>query len=157
MCIKSIDRQEHSETPEDKKVLIISKLNKSADLRVVIVSSALGMGVDVFECYNTILYGPPKAIVNLLQETGRCGRNGTPSIEVTFCNRYQLTHASEQGKEVSKCTTAGGKHCYVSFHHKTSVLPKNSCGDLCNAKCNCESCDVLLFETYLNTFSLKGV
>ncbi|XP_062610828.1 uncharacterized protein LOC134272635 [Saccostrea cucullata] len=59
----------HSETPSVKKKYIIEELAKSeSELRVIIATSALGMGIDISSCHSVILYGPPTSIVDFVQE-----------------------------------------------------------------------------------------
>ena len=95
----------HSETPEDKKNVILSVLRTKSNLRVVIATSALGMGVNITDCKNVILYGPPKSILDLVQQTDRCGRDESSSLALIMCNQYQLGHIDHQAvKDVIKTT-----------------------------------------------------
>lgn len=67
----------HSETPEDIKTKILSELSdEESTTKLVIATSALGMGVDIHKYSNVILYGAPKSIVDTVQEIGRVGRDG---------------------------------------------------------------------------------
>lgn len=51
----------HSETPDGKKEKILDDLwNEHGSLRIVIATSALGMGIDITGTNNVILYGAPK-------------------------------------------------------------------------------------------------
>lgn len=72
----------HSETPSDCKSEIIDKLGNDSSLRIVLATSALGMGIDVKFCNSVIIYGPPVNVADLIQETGRIGRDGLPSVAV---------------------------------------------------------------------------
>ena len=85
---------------------MLSALRTKSNLRVVIATNALGMGVDVIDCKNIILYGPPKNILDLVQQTGRYGRDGSSSLPLILCNRYQLGHVDEAVKDVIKTTSA---------------------------------------------------
>lgn len=136
----------HSETPDDKKHAILSALRVKNDLRVVIATSALGMGVDVFDCNYILLYGPPKTIIDLVQETGRCGRDGTKSLAVIFCNQYQLCHIDEDVKNVVKTTKCRRlsilKH-FLSAKELDNIekhMNKHTCCDLCSKLCACGEC-----------------
>lgn len=79
----------HSETPSDCKSEIIDKLGNDSSLRIVLATSALGMGIDVKFCNSVIIYGPSVNVADLIQETGRIGRDGLPSVAVVLYNSYQ--------------------------------------------------------------------
>lgn len=64
----------HSETPEDVKNKILQDLlDEKSATKLVIATSALGMGVDIRQYYSVILYGAPKSIVDTVQEIGGWG------------------------------------------------------------------------------------
>lgn len=61
----------HSESAEKTKDKIISDLgNPQSDLRIIIATSALGMGVDIQGFHSLVLYGPPLTTVDLIQGIG---------------------------------------------------------------------------------------
>ena len=45
-------------------------------LRIIIVTTAFGMGIDCPGIVNVVHYGPPANLEQYAQETGRAGRNG---------------------------------------------------------------------------------
>jgi superfamily II DNA helicase RecQ len=150
--LKNMIEMYHSETPAEKKENIVQKLGKDSDLKIVIATSALGMGIDVKHCHSVILYGPPKEIVDLLQETGRCGRDGEKSVAVIMCNRYQLGHVSSEVKNVVKSTDCRRTAILQHFvnNNDFSVGDLHSCCDLCAEKCPCGACEVLELEKLMN-------
>lgn len=53
--------------------------NKDGHIRVLIATSAAGMGVNYKNVNNIIHYGPPKDLDGFVQQLGRAGRDGTRS------------------------------------------------------------------------------
>ncbi|XP_033752385.1 ATP-dependent DNA helicase Q1-like [Pecten maximus] len=146
----------HSETMEDKKKEIVSKLSVDSELRVVISTSALGMGVDVSACQNIILYGPPYSIVDLLQETGRAGRDGTDSVALIMYNRYQTRNIDDDVKQVirsNSCRRLSIMDKFASAKHMQKIEKQtnlHTCCDICANFCKCNSCCVSPLEKLLH-------
>ncbi|WAR18280.1 WRN-like protein [Mya arenaria] len=147
----------HSETPQEKKEHIVQNLGLDSQMKVVIATTALGLGVDVKNCHGVILFGPPKDVVDLLQESGRCGRNDEPSVCVIFCNRYQLNHISKEVKEVIGSVECRRRCLLKNFTSEEVVSdPAHMCCDLCVSHCNCGSCTPHPIEVLVGTFSAKA-
>ncbi|CAC5414674.1 unnamed protein product [Mytilus coruscus] len=89
-CAKYIEMF-HSKTPDVNKNIIINALKEeSSVLRLILSTSTLGMGLDVKKCSGVVLFGPPNNLVDLLQEIGRVGRDGNPSVAIILYNGYHL-------------------------------------------------------------------
>ena len=142
----------HTEIPEDKKNVILSALRTKSNLRVVIATCSLGMGVDITDCENVILYGSPKKILNLVQQTGRCGRDGSNSLALLMCNQYQLGHIDEVVKDVitkTKCRRHAILYNFQSTKELKNIesdMNKYTCCDLCSKQCDCGDCSSLPLE-----------
>lgn len=50
---------------------IIQKVRAGKCEYIVIATSALGMGIDIRNCYSVIVYGTPYTMVDLWQQIGR--------------------------------------------------------------------------------------
>ena len=100
--IEELIEMYHSETSEEKKA--IENLTNDSLLRVVVATSALGMGVNVASCHNVIRYGPPKSAVDFLQETGRVGRDGQHSCAILLFHGHQLRNVDQDIKDFLKST-----------------------------------------------------
>lgn len=141
----------HSETTEEKKQEILSHLqNEKSPLKVVICSSALGMGVDIKNCNAVILYGAPSNIVDLVQEVGRVGRDGRPSVALLLYTRY---HLSKMSKAVKPCFTGSSCRRIGIFEHFISKAEvkklrtgTHNCCDVCASSCACGNCDEQFIE-----------
>ena len=69
----AVSSNEHKESIIDE----FSKMDSI--LRVVIASSAFGMGVNIPDISRVINWGLPPTLEDLVQQTGRAGRNGIPA------------------------------------------------------------------------------
>ncbi|XP_044162685.1 Bloom syndrome protein homolog [Acropora millepora] len=66
----------HAKSWESQKVSIEEDCKSDGLKRIVIATGALGMGINFPRVWYVVQYGPPKSIVDLMQQAGRGGRNG---------------------------------------------------------------------------------
>ncbi|XP_052066301.1 uncharacterized protein LOC127705957 [Mytilus californianus] len=152
-CAKYIEMF-HSETPDVNKNIIINALKEeSSVLRLILSTSALGMGLDVKKCSGVVLFGPPNNLVDLLQVIGRVGRDGNPSVAIILYNGYHLQKLKPEVKAILKAKDCRRKDLMCNFLRNSDLddlmkkeSRKHSCCDLCTKSCNCESCDMLPLE-----------
>ena len=57
---------------------------RKTKLRLIIASSAFGLGVDCPDITRVINWGPPETLEDLLQQSGRAGRDGTQSDAILY-------------------------------------------------------------------------
>ncbi|XP_061170261.1 putative ATP-dependent DNA helicase Q1 [Saccostrea echinata] len=124
----------HSETPLEKKEIILKAIqNPDSDLRLVIATSSLGMGVDCAKFYNVILYGPPKTVVELIQEIGRVGRDGQTSTALLLYNSFNLCKVESDVKNIIKSDKCRRFALLQPFLNQQELhdLGKNTGSSLC--------------------------
>ncbi|XP_069110241.1 bifunctional 3'-5' exonuclease/ATP-dependent helicase WRN-like isoform X2 [Argopecten irradians] len=145
----------HSETPEVKKDKIITelKVESGSPLRLVVSSSALGMGIDVKDCQSVVLFGPPTNLVDLIQQIGRIGRDNSPSVALILYHSYHLGQLGFEVKSLVKSTDCRRVQLLGNFLNPkelTDIKNKESglhtCCDFCTLKCSCGECESLLLE-----------
>ncbi|XP_076079993.1 ATP-dependent helicase wrn-1-like [Mytilus galloprovincialis] len=136
----------HSETTDQIKSLILSDLQKSNhDLKIVIATSALGMGVDIVNIKTVLFYGPPRSIVDLVQEVGRVGRDGSDSVTFILYNHNHMKFLDVEVKDLVKlndgCRRQNLLRNFISEKEVSEVAKKesdrHSCCDLCEKVCKC--------------------
>ena len=112
----AVSSNEHRESIIDE----FSKMDSI--LRVVIASSAFGMGVNIPDTFRVINWGLPLTLEDLVQQTGRAGRNGIPVDPILYSN------SSCNSTKLIKDYAANTVYCrrYLLFHFfclaKTSSL-----------------------------------
>ena len=65
--------------------VIESLLTPDGHITIVIVTTSLGMGVNIKDVEYIINFGPPKDIEDCIQAIGRAGRDGRNSFAILYC------------------------------------------------------------------------
>ncbi|OWF35276.1 ATP-dependent DNA helicase RecS [Mizuhopecten yessoensis] len=143
----------HSETPDDKKQKVLESLkNPGSSLKLLVATSALGMGVDFVNVYNVIVYGAPKSLVDLIQEKGRVGRDGKDSVALLLVNSYHLRDVNTEVKDMFKteeCRRVAMLTPFLTELELTEIRKQkglHSCCDLCAVSCSCSACTSSFIE-----------
>ncbi len=134
----------HSHTyPHVKECIENDMKSPTGVIRILICTSAAGMGVNFAGIYDVINYGPPKSLDDFLQQMGRAGRDGLPSNHVLlYCPR----HRKGMNNELLELIDHTG--CYrmklLSYYgHSISSVSGHDCCNYCACVCTCESATCL--------------
>jgi ATP-dependent DNA helicase RecQ len=137
----------HSATPEDVKLHIMNSLKDPMSLlRVVIATSALGMGVDFKAVNNVVHNGPPRNIEAYMQAFGRAGRDGSQAPSIILNHGRQLQCLSDEMlmyvSEAKQCMRVKLLQLFDGENTKPLAL-KHACCSFCALSCDCQdTCDV---------------
>lgn len=140
-------------TPDVKDHILESFCHPNGTLRIVVATVAFGMGLDCPNVRQIIHWGPSSDVEQYLQETGRAGRDGQPSIAIlhvtdlkahpteesmktyyqnkNVCRRQLLL---EQFQETTKTNNA------TDIHKICEDIHRCKCCDLCEMICTCPLC-----------------
>lgn len=92
---------------ETKKEQIISLFSSTTSkLRILVATTAFGMGVDVPDIRTVIHWGVPSTEEQYVQETGRAGRDGLEATAVLYndkCRKHVRKHMLEYVENSSAC------------------------------------------------------
>lgn len=140
----------HSQTLPHHKSRVLASLAGDGATRVVVATTALGMGLNFPNISHIIMYGSPEDVEDIVQEAGRAGRDGSPSHAIIY-NVKQQIRLDEGVKTLLKkgTTSCFRKALYSHFeHHTESVLPGHLCCSYCHSVCLCSSagCDLAIPE-----------
>jgi superfamily II DNA helicase RecQ len=140
----------HSESADKTKDRIISALgNSESELRIIIATTALGMGVDIRGFHSLIMYGPPQTTVDLIQGIGRLGRDGSQSCAILLHNSFNIRHIDLDVKCVIRDKNCRRLSLMKSFLKDSELdeirkeSEKHTCCDICEEKCQCGDCQYL--------------
>ena len=129
----------HSDTFKHLKDRVISSLHGQGNCRVVVATTALGMGVNFQNISHVVIFGPPSDTEAIVQQVGRAGRNGLQAHAVLY-NTKQSIRVDKAVREVVKTgkTSCFRKALYGEFEENTeSVQPGHLCCTFCHKSCSC--------------------
>ena len=137
-----------------KNNIITAFTDPQSTLRVVIATIAFGMGLDAPNVYRIIHYGPSDSIEAYLQETGRCGRDGSDSSATLYFRKRDLASNSPitatMRSYCSNSTICLRKLLMQVFESQKVVnipSPIHKCCDICQQECTCTTCSLSVSVT----------
>lgn len=134
----------HSCTDEEnKKVILKSFSDPHGDIRVLVATIAFGMGVNCKGVHTTVHVGPSKNLEAYVQESGRAGRDGSPSKAIIIYHGLMMVHVEDDIKKYVTSTTCRRAVLMQPFGIDLQSEPHHSCCDVCAMKCTCtgENCE----------------
>ncbi len=134
-----------SVTDQYIKEEIIKLFTMESKLRIVVATIAFGMGIDCKDIREVVHVGAPDDVESYIQETGRGGRDGLPSLAALLLTRASKHKKSEAMIEYMKNETNCRRDLLFNNMESYEHLDCGSkclCCDICAKMCNCGSCDV---------------
>ena len=112
----------------------------ASTLRLLIATTAFGLGVDCKHIKRVINYGTPGTLEELLQELGRAGRDGSEAEAVYYHKNIgkKITHAMKvYGENTSECRRKLLFQDFLFYELSRSMnFTACKCCDLCSPLCN---------------------
>ncbi|KAL6634743.1 hypothetical protein ACP70R_027414 [Stipagrostis hirtigluma subsp. patula] len=132
------------------------------EVLVMVATIAFGMGIDKPDVRCVIHYGCPKSLASYYQESGRCGRDGLPSVCWLYYSRADFTKGdfycadvktAEQRTAIMEAFLAGQKYCMLATCRRKYLL--NYFGEMHSGKCG--NCDVCMRVTKIKDLTSESV
>ena len=135
----------HAHTHSKYKERVLSSVKSlSRTIRVVIATTALGMGVNFPDVKYIVHAGPERSLVDYIQAAGRAGRNGVRAHDIEIYHGNQLAQCAADAKEFVRTDGCIRKALFRNFSSNVlPVQPLHDCCSNCAAHCNCqqENCE----------------
>ena len=129
-------------TPDIREVILDEFRRQDSVLRLVIASSAFGLGVNIPDISRIINWGLPQSLEDLVQESGRAGRNGSQA-QAILCHRGSAIKASKLVHDYAENDSVCRRYLlFKDFLYSNFKNPVNPCKccDLCSHMCQCLEC-----------------
>lgn len=137
--------QFHAQYPEHEREKIVKSLVKGASkLRVLFVTVAFGIGIDLKNIRRVIHIGVPSTMEEYFQEAGRCGRDGQLSEAIVYYTSTDISarkiHLTDTMRNFVQETNCKREFILNYFGYKVPKrnLPSHTCCDAHN--CMCDDC-----------------
>ena len=90
----------HSKTTDQTKEKIRKDLSdQNGKVRILVATSAAGMGVNLVGVSYVINFGPPMDMDSFVQQFGRCGRDGTQAMAMLIFSKAQCRGLDREMKD----------------------------------------------------------
>ena len=135
----------HSSVDQEIKESILNLFSKPSHLRIVIATVAFGMGIDCRDVRQVVHVGPPEDIECYIQETGRAGRDGLPSVAVLLLIKgMKMVNTDVHMRSyISNETICRRKSLFDDFEgYIHDIESLCTCCDICRTSCQCSYCDL---------------
>ena len=145
-AVNRLFTQFHANYPEHERERIVQDLvSGKAKLRLLFVTVAFGIGVDVSNIRRVFHIGVPHTIEEYFQEAGRGGRDGLPACSTIYYNSYDLApsqNLSAHMNDLVKADKCKREIILNYFGYKSPTLngPEHTCCDYHQHKCCCDDC-----------------
>lgn len=137
-----IDMYTRAATVEMKEKILSSFTTPNERLRIVIATTAFGMGIDCSDIREVVHWGYPIDCEQYVQECGLAGRDGEPA-RATLLYGKASKHVQERMKEYGEISTCRRRFIFRNFLFYTDNITVEGCNccDNCSNVCKCVQCN----------------
>ncbi len=132
----------HSNTYDHVKQMIhADMLVENGSIRVLICTSAAGLGVNFKGIKHVIHYGPPYTIDSLVQQIGRCSRDGQQGFHLLLYSLIQCRKIDNEIKSYLSSNVCRRQALMDFYGGQCEIVIKHFCCDNCTLACECNTDD----------------
>jgi len=129
--------------PAEKKDEVMGTFSiKNGKIRLVIATTAFGMGVDTQDVARIIHWGSPSTTEEYVQETGRSGRNGCAALAMLHLlgsKKHIALRMRHYIENESLCRRKLLFQDFIKYSHNVNISGCKCC-DVCEKNCECTVC-----------------
>ena len=128
-----------------RQCILVEYCKKASKLRLIIATSAFGLGVDCPDITRVINWGPPPTLEDLLQQSGRAGRDGIQSEPILYYVKPGQNTSSAMQKYGTNQVMCRRELLYRDFlfSASNSKVQPCLCCDVCESSYTCTQCKQL--------------
>ncbi len=138
-CLQYVEMY-HSKTWSDLQQKILRDMSTvDGHVRILVCTSAVGMGVNFCDINYVINFGPPRKMDDMLQQLGRAGRCGDQAYHVVVHTPRQHRGVDSEVLDYMKSTKRYRQQlmaCYGGLPDDYEIVG-HFCCDICAVNCNC--------------------
>lgn len=135
-------------TTEMREAVLKEFCKINSTMRLLVATTAFGMGVDCPDIAKIINWGCPNTLEELVQETGRGGRDGRQVQAILYPTRFgkKVTSAMksyQKNTEICRRRVLFENFLFNDIQNKepvTEIVKGCHCCDLCTKVCSCVEC-----------------
>lgn len=129
--------------PNEKKDEVLGSFSiVNGKIRLMIATTAFGMGVDIEDVTRVIHWGIPSTIEEYVQETGHSGRNGSAALAILYIQGSKGHVTSRMRQYIENKSLCRRKVLFQDFLMCTDNVNVSGCQccDICEKTCECSVC-----------------
>lgn len=126
-----------------KKKVLSSFMTLNGTLRIVIATTAFGMGIDCPDIVSVIHYGPPASLEQYAQETGRADRNGESATALLLYSnpgKHTQKDVINYGSNIIECRRSSLFKNFLFYTDNAFASTFCKFCDICEKRCLCTYC-----------------
>lgn len=142
-----VDMYTGAATVAMRQKLLASFVEQGSTLRILIATTAFGMGVDCRDIRTVIHWSPPKLVEDYVQETGRAGRDGLVSEAALVYGQVNREVSPKMKQYATASSVCRRKNLFVDFMFvstENAAVTGCKCCDICACTCTCGDCQTFL-------------
>ncbi|CAG2188966.1 unnamed protein product [Mytilus edulis] len=144
----------HATMDKNKKNILDNFFKSDSKTRIVIATTAFGMGINVPDIRYVIHWGAPRSLNGFMQESGRAGRDGNAAFSIVYYHNMNISVSATNVPMHDYCKLKLCRRHFLImyFTPEESKTDKtiHQCCDICSKLCSCSDCNINSFGFILD-------
>ncbi|CAC5376271.1 unnamed protein product [Mytilus coruscus] len=144
----------HATMDKNKRNILDNFFKSDCKTRVIIATTAFGMGINVPDIRYVIHWGAPRSLNGFMQESGRAGRDGDAAFSIVYYHNMNISVSATNVPMHDYCKLKLCRRQFLIMHFtpeesKTCKIIHQCC-DICSKLCSCSDCNINSFGFILD-------